>query len=54
MYLPAKYKMAAQLLLSNEKLDFSLEECAEKYKPQEEFLNNTRLEGLQFPLISKF
>ena len=27
---------------------------AEKYKPQEEFLNNTRLKGLQFPLISKF
>ena len=26
MYFPPKYKMAAQLLLSNEKLDFSLEE----------------------------
>ena len=26
MYFPPKYKMAAQLFLSNEKLDFSLEE----------------------------
>ena len=35
-------------------LEGPLNFCAEKYKPQEEFLNNTRLEGLQFPLISKF
>ena len=27
---------------------------AEKYKPQGELLNNTRLEGHQFPLMSKF
>ena len=107
LYFPLKYKMAAQLLLLNEMLDFSLEKeslvnsegdfipilaavaiymrrdlhrskglyknilpactidefkshrrtretSAEKYKLKEEFLNDTRLERLQFPLIGKF